>query len=85
MMDYLKNFGITTVVDSKTNSSNTTDRSFPSLVLGGMAYGISPLEMSAAYGALANGGVYIEPTVFTTVSTYNGELIVNQLHKNTEL
>lgn len=76
MMDYLKNFGITTVVDSKTNSSNTTDRSFPSLVLGGMAYGISPLEMSAAYGALANGGVYIEPTVFTTVSTYNGELIV---------
>ena len=76
MMDYLKNFGITTVVDSKTNSSNTTDRSFPSLVLGGMAYGISPLEMSAAYGALANGGVYIEHTVFTTVSTYNGELIV---------
>lgn len=76
MMDYLKNFGITTVVDSKTNSSSTTDRTFPSLALGGMAYGISPLEMSAAYGALANGGVYIEPTVFTTVSTYNGELIV---------
>lgn len=76
MMDYLKNFGITTVVDSKTNSSSTTDRTFPSLALGGMAYGISPLEMSAAYGALANGGVYIEPTVFTTVSTYNGEFIV---------
>ncbi len=76
MMDYLKNFGITTVVDSKTNNSNTTDRTFPSLTLGGMAYGISPLEMSAAYGALANGGVYIEPTIFTTVSTYSGELIV---------
>ncbi|MBU5335639.1 transglycosylase domain-containing protein [Intestinibacter bartlettii] len=76
MMDYLKNFGITSVVDSKTSNSNTTDRTFPSLALGGMAYGISPLEMSAAYGALANGGVYIEPTVFTTVSTYNGELIV---------
>ena len=76
MMDYLKNFGITTVVDSKTNSSSTTDRTFPSLALGGMAYGISPLEMSAAYGALANGGVYIEPTVFTTISTYNGEFIV---------
>ena len=76
MMDYLKNFGITTVVDSKTNNSATTDRTFPSLTLGGMAYGISPLEMSAAYGALANGGVYIEPTVFTTVSTYSGELIV---------
>lgn len=76
MMDYLKNFGITTVKDSKTSTSDATDRSFPSLVLGGMSYGISPLEMSAAYGALANGGVYIEPTVFTTVSTYSGELIV---------
>ena len=76
MIDYLKNFGITTVIDSKTNDSSTTDRTFPSLTLGGMAYGISPLEMSAAYGALANGGVYIEPTVFTTVSTYSGELIV---------
>ncbi|MGN1033116.1 MAG: penicillin-binding transpeptidase domain-containing protein, partial [Intestinibacter sp.] len=76
MIDYLKNFGITSVVDSKTNDSSTTDRTFPSLTLGGMAYGISPLEMSAAYGALANGGVYIEPTVFTTISTYSGELIV---------
>lgn len=76
MIDYLKNFGITSVVDSKTNNSSTTDRTFPSLTLGGMAYGISPLEMTAAYAALANGGVYIEPTVFTTVSTYSGELIV---------
>lgn len=76
MMDYLKNFGITSVIDSKTNSSGNTDRTFPSLALGGMAFGISPLEMSAAYGTLANGGVYIEPTVFTTVTNYNGELIV---------
>lgn len=76
MIDYLRNFGITSVEDSKTGDSNATDRNFPALTLGGMAYGISPLEMSAAYGALANGGVYIEPTVFTTVSTYSGELIV---------
>ena len=74
MMDYLKNFGITTLADSKTNKN--TDRFFPSLVLGGMVYGISPLEMSAAYGTLANGGTYIEPTVFTTITTFDGNLLV---------
>ncbi|MCC3869382.1 transglycosylase domain-containing protein [Terrisporobacter mayombei] len=73
MIDYLKNFGITTVKDSKTDKD--TDRQFPSLVLGGMSYGISPLEMAAAYGTLANGGNYIEPTVFTTIQTYDGNLI----------
>ena len=74
MIDYLKNFGITTVKDSKTDKD--TDRQFPSLVLGGMSYGISPLEIAAAYGTLANGGTYIEPTVFTTITTYDGNLLV---------
>lgn len=76
MIDYLKNFGITTLLDSKTKEESNTDRYFPSLVLGGMAYGISPLEMSAAYGTLANGGTYIEPTVFTTITTFDGNLLV---------
>ena len=76
MMDYLDNFGITTLKDSKTGDESNSDRQFPSLVLGGMSDGISPLEMSAAYGALANGGVYIEPTVFTTITTFDGNLLV---------
>ena len=76
MVDYLKNFGISTIVDSKTQDESGSDRYFPSLVLGGMVYGISPLEMSAAYGTLANGGTYIEPTVFTTITTYDGQLLV---------
>ena len=76
MMDYLKNFGISTLKDSRTGNENNSDRQFPSLVLGGMSYGISPLEMAAAYGALANGGTYIEPTAFTTITTYDGNLLV---------
>ena len=76
MMDYLKNFGISTLLDSKVKEETSTDRYFPSLVLGGMAYGISPLEMAAAYGTLANGGTYIEPTIFTTITTYDGQLLV---------
>ena len=37
---------------------------------------VSPLEMAAAYGTLANGGVYIEPTIFTTITSYDGQLLV---------
>ncbi|WP_297133644.1 transglycosylase domain-containing protein [Terrisporobacter sp.] len=76
MINYLKDFGITSVVDSKTKEQSSTDRYFPSLTLGGMVKGISPLEMAAAYGTLANGGNYIEPTVYTTITTYDGQLLV---------
>lgn len=70
MIDYLRNFGITTL------QSDSKDRSFSSLTLGGMSLGVSPLEMAAAYGTLANGGTYIEPTIFTTISSYDGQLLV---------
>ncbi|MGL5313053.1 MAG: transglycosylase domain-containing protein [Peptostreptococcaceae bacterium] len=70
MIDYLKNFGISTV------QADDHDRSFASLTLGGMSKGVSPLEMASAYGTLANGGVYIEPTIFTTITSYDGQLIV---------
>ncbi|WP_122639240.1 transglycosylase domain-containing protein [Romboutsia sp. Marseille-P6047] len=76
MLDYLKNFGITTLKDSKTGDINEGDRRFPALTLGGMTYGVSPLEMASAYGTLANSGVYIEPTIFTTITTYDGQLLV---------
>ncbi|WP_270942013.1 transglycosylase domain-containing protein [Romboutsia lituseburensis] len=76
MIDYLRNFGISTLVDSKTTDPSHNDRTYPALTLGGMTKGISPLEMAAAYGTLANGGVYVEPIIFTTITSYDGQLIV---------
>ena len=76
MIDYLKEFGITTVVDTNTADQGNNDRTYPALTLGGMTTGISPLEMAAAYGTLANAGTYIEPTIFTTITSYDGQLIV---------
>ena len=69
MTDYLRNFGITTV------NPDTDGLSMAALALGGMDQGISPLEMAAAYGALANGGTYIEPTIITTITTFDKQLI----------
>lgn len=76
MIDYLKNFGISTIVDSNTADKGSNDRRFPPLTLGGLTKGISPLEMAAAYGTLANGGTYVEPILFTTITTYDGQLLV---------
>ncbi len=50
-----------------------------SLALGGLTTGVSPLEMTAAYGAFANQGVYIEPHVITKITDRNDkELVVVQ-------
>ena len=78
MIDYLKNFGITSLADNKaTSDSSNTDRRFPALTLGGLTYGVSPLEMATAYGALANGGQYIEPTIFTSIESFDNQSIVD--------
>lgn len=87
MMDYLRNFGLTTILDFKEENKaglQRSDRHFNSLVLGGLTKGVTPLQMAAAFGTLANGGVYVEPEIFTTITTYNGEMIIKntpQTHK----
>ncbi|WP_250674333.1 transglycosylase domain-containing protein [Paraclostridium ghonii] len=71
VLDSLKDVGITTVDDKK-------DKYYPT-ALGGMAKGVSPLEMTAAYATIANGGVYVEPTTFTKIELSDGsELLDNK-------
>jgi len=54
------------------------DVNLASLGLGGLTKGFTPLGMTAAYGAIANDGVYIEPTVYTTVTNSKGETILEK-------
>ncbi|SHJ97686.1 transglycosylase domain-containing protein [Tepidibacter formicigenes] len=72
MIDYLENMGITTIV--KTPGHN--DKNFAALTLGGMTKGITPLEMTAAYGAIANKGTYIKPIFFTKVEDASGKVLL---------
>ncbi|BDG59297.1 transglycosylase domain-containing protein [Caldinitratiruptor microaerophilus] len=44
------------------------------LALGGMARGVTPLELAAAYQAFANGGTYIGPHVIVRVEAADGVL-----------
>jgi len=74
--DYLKNkLHINSLVESVTvNGKEFSDKNLASLALGGLTEGVTPLEMTAAYSALANGGTYIEPSSYTKIFDKNGEL-----------
>ncbi len=72
--EFLKRFGFTTMVDSGTYN----DQTLSSVALGGMTRGLTPLELTAAYGAVANGGVMNETITYSKVIDNKGnEILVN--------
>ncbi len=75
---YAQHFGITSLVDSQTiNGSVKTDK-VTSLALGGLTYGVSNLELTAAYAAIENGGTYIAPTFYTKICDKDGNVLLNK-------
>lgn len=69
-IEFLKKLGITSLTSS--------DKYPAALALGGLTNGISPVEMAAAYGTIANGGVYIEPKLYTKVVDRYGETLLEK-------
>ncbi|QSX06391.1 PBP1A family penicillin-binding protein [Sedimentibacter sp. zth1] len=87
-IDYLSKLGL---ID-KENPENDTfvtpeenraynDINPSSLALGGLTKGFSPLKMAAAYGTIANGGVYTEPISYTKVIDSKGKIIIDNTPK----
>jgi len=75
-IDYLRNFGVTSLYKAgESDDPNKNDESLP-LAIGGITDGISPLEMAAAYAAIANNGEYITPTFYTKVVDSNGNTVL---------
>ena len=79
--DYVKNFGFTTVVDRKEITVNGETQIFSdiqqSLALGGVTVGVTNEELNAAYAAIANGGTYIKPKLYTKVIDHDGNVILD--------
>jgi len=48
---------------------------YPSIGIGGLTIGVSPLEMASAYGTLANQGVHVEPMAVTKITDAGGHVI----------
>ncbi len=77
--EYLKNFGFTTLVDGKIiNGQYKTDK-VPATALGGITEGVTQLETAAAYGAIANEGVYNKPILYTKVLSHDNEILLENL------
>ena len=65
-----KNLGITTLVEDGAYSDANL-----AMALGGLSKGVIPVEMAAAYGAIANGGVYVKPIGILKIEDRNGKVI----------
>ncbi len=65
---YLEDFGFTTLTDS--------DR-VQSLALGGLTNGVTNLELTAAYAAIANGGTYTKPRFYTKILDHDGNVLID--------
>lgn len=76
--DYLLNLGFTTLVDNYTDQSGETytDISLP-LALGGLTKGVTNLELTTGFAAIANQGVYHPATFYTKVVDHDGNVLLD--------
>ena len=66
---YLKNFGI--------SSLTPEDANHQALALGGITYGVSNLELNAAYSTIANEGEYIKPRFYTRILDHDLNVLID--------
>ena len=66
--EYATRFGFTTL---------DPNEKYLSLPLGGLTNGVTNLELTAGYAAIANQGEYIEPSFYTAVYDHDGNLILD--------
>lgn len=75
--DYLLNLGFTTLVDRRETSDGQiySDIQLPT-ALGGLTDGVTNVELTAAYAAIANGGTYIKPVYYTKIIDSKGNVLL---------
>ena len=68
-LEMLEKFGFTTL-DEKKDAGQA-------LALGGITNGVTNLELTAAYAAIADGGVYMPPAFYTKITDMNGNTVID--------
>ena len=75
--DFLKKFSFTTLVRQKESEDGQMHSDLQlSLALGKLSEGVTNLELTAAYAALADGGVYRQPRFYTKVVDRAGNVLL---------
>ena len=75
--DYLTRLGFTTL-DAQSDT-------YQPLALGGITNGVTNLELTAAYAAIANEGNYIEPSFYTRVTDKEGNVLLENTSEETRV
>jgi penicillin-binding protein 1A len=83
---YLTKLGFTTLVDTKTTESGKvySDKNL-AMALGGITDGVKNIELTAAFAAIANSGVYTEPTLYTKILDHDGKVLLNNEPTNRQV
>lgn len=81
--DYLEDFGFSRLITSKIINGETRTDLGQATALGGITYGVSNLELTAAYASLANGGVYTKPIFYTQILDQEGNVILENIPQTT--
>lgn len=81
--DYLLNFGLTTLVNNDNDAFPGYTDVAQATALGGITRGVYNLEMTAAYAAIANNGLYTEPILYTKVVDRNGNVLLDNTTPST--
>ena len=79
---YLQKFGFTTLVNNDPDYPGMSDVA-QSTALGGITRGVYNIEMTAAYAAIANGGVYTEPILYTEILDHDGNVLIDNTEPET--
>jgi len=81
MMNYLRRLGFSTIIDGEWRRGTwVTDRNLVT-TLGALTDGVHLIEMAAAYGAIANGGMYNRPVLYSRVVDRHGNIVLQNHHE----
>lgn len=67
-VEYAEKLGITTLTSTDLNLATA---------LGGITRGVTNLELTDAFAAIANGGTYTKPVFFTKILDHNGKVLID--------
>ncbi len=74
--EYALKFGISTLTESDVVEA---------LPLGGITNGVTNMELTAAYAAIANGGTYNEPILYTQIVDHDGNILIDNTPETHEV
>ena len=84
--DCLTKLGFSTLVSNEfTSNGNVYTDVTQSLALGGLTYGVTNMELTAAYASIANGGMYNKPVLYTKVVDQNGNVLLSNKPKKKQV